>query len=322
VQKKYIMKKLFTFLLATFLISGYSKGQITLTASQHNPEVGDSYEQNIDDNPPAGVTAGPSGANVSWDFSNLNASSVKTVNIQASTNSSFPDADIFFTQSGTQTYFGVHSNAFTYYGITSSSATVNLSDGEDHVRFPITYNDSYMDSKQGTTTGFGQTLDLEGNVQVSADGYGTLTTPEATYNNSLRIQIIRTDSAYYNGAYVNTTVDTFYYWYVDAFNFPVATCSGSGDNIVINYLTDNSTTITTGEKKQQIDIQQNPVDHYLKLEGDLNNAKLVIYDISGKNIKSFENTSILNISNFAPGIYFLQIKKKNQPTRALKFIKS
>lgn len=316
------MKKLFTFLLATFLTSTFSFGQITLTANQHNPAVGDSYEQNIDDNPPAGVTAGPSGANVSWDFSNLNANSVKTVDIQASTNSNFPDADIYFTQSGTQTYFGTQSGAFTYYGITSSSATVYLSDGEDHVRFPMTYNDSYVDSKQGTTSGFGQTLDLEGNVTVTADGYGTLITPEATYNNSLRIQIIRTDSAYYNGTYTNTMVDTFYYWYVDAFNFPVATCSGSGNNIVINYLTGNTTGIETTESTEQIEIEQNPAENYLKLDGDINNTELVIYDISGKHIKSFENTSRLNISELSPGVYFLRIKKDNKETRALKFIKS
>lgn len=320
------MRSILTLFSFFILLASGAEAQITLTESQHNPNIGDTYEQNINSSPPSSVNAGPMGANVTWDYSSLSASMTAPVNIQESTNNDYPDADIFFSQSGTQSYFGVNSGALTFYGISSSSADVVYTDGEDQVRFPFSYGDSYTDTKAGTSSGFGQTLDISGTVEVTADGYGTLITPEATYNSALRVRIVRTDSSYSNGAFLGETKDSIYYWYVNNFNFPVMTYFRSYDQSgftghSINYLTDNTTSLNK-QSDSDISFYPNPVKNELRISGtNEKNVKIRIYTSSGKSKAAYNNQKVIPVKELSSGIYFLQIITDDK-IMVKKFIKS
>ena len=230
-------------LLIIFLITN---AHLTITADIHNPNPGDSFEQNINSDPGSGFSEGPSGANVTWDFSNLTTSDVRPVIIQEADNTDFPEADVFYNQLGTYSYFGTTNSAFVYWGIVTDQTTIIYSDGEEQVRYPLTYGDSYTDDFAGEYESFGITFDREGTLDVEADGYGTLITPDATYNNALRIQIVRNTTDYQNGSQTGSTTDTIYYWYAGDINFPVMTyfrnySDGSVVGESVNYLTDDGT---------------------------------------------------------------------------------
>lgn len=306
----------------------FSNAQLTLTAEAHNPNVGDTYEQNINSDPGAGFTEGPAGADVTWDFSNLTTSTTRGVSIQAASNPDFPNADIFYSQVGTYSYFGTTNNAFVYWGIHTDQAVIAYTDGEDQVRFPITYGNSYSDTFEGSYESFGMTFDREGTLDVAADGYGTLITPDATYNNALRIQIVRNTTDYQNGSPSGSTVDTIYYWYAENINFPVMTYNrnyseGSLVGESVNYLTDDGTLSVTDIETKTLEVYPNPVENRLNLNYDKQEIKYIqILDLQGRLVKEFAaKVETISTEDLPSGTYFIKTTYRNGVAEKAKFIK-
>ncbi len=325
--KKLIMRHLiFTTLFLS--ICFFSSAQITLTADVHNPNVGDAFEQNINSDPGSGFNEGPSGANVTWDFSNLTASTTRGVTIQEADNPDFPNADIFYSQVGTYSYFGTTNDAFVYWGIFTDQAVIAYTDGEDQVRFPLTYGDSYSDTFSGSYESFGMTFDREGTVNVEADAYGTLITPDATYSNALRIQIVRNTTDYQDGTPSGSTVDTIYYWYAGDINFPVMTyfrnySEGSLVGESVNYLTDDGSLAINNTEMASFKVYPNPASNSLNLTYDNQQVRHIqIIDVQGRLVKQFSGkVERILTSNLTAGTYFVKITYENNTSKKAKFIK-
>ncbi|MFZ6050618.1 T9SS type A sorting domain-containing protein [Halocola ammonii] len=319
------MKKLILSLTTTFcVLTAFT--QITVTASEHNPSVGDQFTQQIVSSLPGGFNAGPSGEDVTWDFSSLEPSSSAPVDIESSSNADFPEADIFFNQQGTNTYFGTGNNAFTFYGTSGSGASIIYTDGQDQMRFPFTYGDSYSDTYSGTIDIFGQNFDREGTVDVTSDGYGTLITPEETFSNALRIQIVRNAQESTSGQVVTTTTDTIYFWYEENISFPIATyfrnySDGQMTGELFNYLGDG--TIDVQEQEPiHASVYPNPASEKVQIKGLKGEQFFVeVLDLTGKIHRKGENLRSVDVSELETGIYLIRISMSGDRQKVLKLIK-
>lgn len=319
------MKKLIL-TISTVIFTFTSFSQITVT-TDNNPSIGDEFTQHIVSEYPKGFNAGDSGENVTWDFSSLQSVTTSPVNIQANNNGDYPEANIFFTQQGADTFFATDEGAFTFYGTSSSGVSINYSDGQDQMRFPFTYGDSYSDTFMGTIDIFGQTFDREGTVDVTSDGHGTLITPEGSYDNSLRIRIVRNAEESAFGDVVASTTDTIYFWYEENTSFPVATyfrnySDGDMTGQSFNYLDDASVSVEENEKISA-SIFPNPASEEVKVEGLENQDYTVeVIDLSGKVLRKSQNEKRVDINELESGIYLVRITAEGNRQKVLKLVKN
>ncbi len=314
-------------LLCFVFIIGFTglNAQITLTGSAHNPQIGDNFTQMIQSNPPSGFNEGPQGAGVTWDFASLTHASTGDVVIQAASSGDFSTSDIFYSQSGTQSYFKTSEGNFTFMGFVSSFSTVNYTDGEDQVRFPMNYGDTYSDNASGTVSGFMQ-ADRDVTLEVTADAYGTLITPEETYTNAMRVQIIRNTTDTDNGTPVGTSTDSIYYWYTADVRFPVMTyfksySEGSFSGSSVNWLKSSS---ASQEKYllETVDIYPNPASKFLNINGiEADNYQFHVTDNTGKTIPVSTENQRISLESLSTGNYILQISDKKGRTAEFSFIK-
>lgn len=306
------------FLLLLFL-PFCSTAQFTLDAS-YNFDVGDSYTQHINDSL-SGLQPGPSGANVTWDFSTYGTTSTAPVNLQAANNNSYPNADVYFSQSGTQSFFSTSNQALGFYGSSSSFGSLIYTNPEEQVRYPMSYGDSYTDYKEGNNIVAGQVQDITGTITVRADGYGTLITPAATYNNALRLQLIRKDSFRSQGQVTSTVTDTFYYWYAANIDFTVATLFGSGQQRVFNYIEAQATN-TLEAQAQALRLYPNPAASFLQVKGwEHRTFDWKVYNSLGLLVQEGQNDTRIPVAELSSGWYAVEVQSEQGTSARLPFLK-
>lgn len=144
---------------------------------------------------------GPAGANVTWDFSNVEPNDTA---IQVYTTFGDPDttpyADLFPEANLVQITLGVNiyiylrltNDEFEAYGLATEGFTLIYNDPVTLVEFPFTYQSSFDDTFEGTSEIQADTIQiltyLSGNSSVTADGWGTIMLPQGNIGNVLRIQ--------------------------------------------------------------------------------------------------------------------------------------
>jgi hypothetical protein len=303
-----------------FLFSTWLYGEITLTAEEHNPRVGDAYTQLINRDPGISVTQGPAGEDVLWDFSQVSTDKSEPIAIISNNDDAFEKADILYSQQSTYSYFTTAQDNFTYMGFRTSSVTLVHSDGEDQVRFPISYGDSYTDSAYATLDGFGMVADRKAEVAVTADGWGTLITPDTTYPSALRIQIIRTYEDFYNNISQGVITDSIYYWYTDNIAFPVVTYFSSGEGYEkskgFNYLAAERTSITeTVTERRDISLVQE--NEYAELHTDKGriNQPLLLRDIQGQIYHKSSGPGRISTKNIPSGVYIITAQESRHSVK-------
>src|SRR5262249_35849058 len=101
------------------------------------------------------------------------------------------------------------------------------------------YNNTYTDSWAATFVSSSYTFYRTGSTTVTADGYGTLTTPDGTFNNVMRVHFVQTyqDSAYISGPIIITYQNDEYMWYLNGNHYPIA---------AVYTLSSNASSTTTG----------------------------------------------------------------------------
>ena len=161
------------------------------------PEIGFEFTQvTCDTN---GVSEGDSGANVIWDFSDLTVltSEPKTTQSmiapsEGMNNSLFPTAEYGFQADTATTYLKFEGQVLTRLGTGFDEGAEVLTDFEDFMEFPFTFNDTHSDTFEGTIdislpSGI-TTVDRSGTVEMEADAYGTVILPTGTFENVLRVK--------------------------------------------------------------------------------------------------------------------------------------
>lgn len=327
------MKKIY-FLAISIMSFQAMNAQITLTAANNNPSVGNSFTQNYYD--ANTVNPGAAGANITWNFASLTPQSTLTgtmVNPSTLSDASNHPASNLAAEdasTGNQSYMFVDGDEYSMVGAFSPGTFRDTyTDIREFVKFPITYGNSFNETFSGTSNNIAasQTYDRGGTVAITADGYGDLVLPYGTITNVLRVKIITLYSDGQGGVPFINYEDTSYFWFNASTKYTIMSWTilnmGGFSTIKTGMYMDQSSVITSlGDDftpNNPITIYPNPVSNNqttILLDKLYENAQLQVIDITGKIVKA-ENVAVtsknitLNLDGLNKGIYFVQILHDN-----------
>lgn len=223
------MKRFFNLGLMSALliiISLAAMAQPTITAANF-PNLSTKYT--IVELDSVGLEEGPAGANMTWDMSKYKPNG-ETFTLEFATPSStlygseFPKANIAQKSDSAATYYLIDGNDWIRLGVGYAGGREKLTDTELMLKVPFTYGDSFSDTFAGTITHEGGTTNRSGTLTATADGYGTLITPNGTYTNVLRIKFEQKITDVTQGFETKTNV-TSYSWFDTKTRYSIANIS-------------------------------------------------------------------------------------------------
>ena len=217
------------FILMVVLFSSAVSAQVILNPDR-KPAIGDSFITTYMDT--TGVTEGPFGSNILWDFSNLTSTgeqwSVAYVDpAEAPNNALYPDADIAVSYDGlAHTFYDTDGNSVYSLGVAYVDFAMVYSNNEKVAEFPFILSSSFIDSFQATYQ-VGENLEGRnyGRIKMTGDAFGTIKLPDGSTRSALRVKIDREscDTIVVMGIPVgiNTFSSTTYQWYTNESKYPV-----------------------------------------------------------------------------------------------------
>lgn len=321
------MKKIYL-TVTLFGIGCMAFAQPTITMANSAPMPGESFLMHF----AAWQSEGPSGANQTWDFSNLVADSSKTFNWVDPANTpngaSFPTADIAQEDPGAGFVYYDHSNGdLEYVGADANGLLVEQSDPEVTLELPCTFGTTWTDTQAGTIP-FGGTR--AGTTNGDGDAYGTLTLPWGTVNNVLRVHLnqVYTDNIIITIDYIMN----FYMYYKEGTSSPLLIVAdllitpsfGAPINTKYIQYADQSV-VGIGEEMEivgSMNIYPVPATEEANVHFTLEekeNITIDLIDMTGRSISSEELGIVLpgehvhgiNVADLRSGMYFIQLSSPN-----------
>jgi hypothetical protein len=321
------MKKKLLNLIAgsTLLFHCVSNAQPILTATGTNPVVGNHFTLVYSNY----VSSGNAGANQTWNLSAMTGSSqsISIVNPANTPNgTSFPNSNVTWDLTGTSNYlyYKTSSTALQSYGDVYGTVTTTLSDPEDYLHFPFAYTNTYTDSWAGHyVSNNGYSVFRTGTVTVTADGWGTLTTPNGIYNNTMRVHFLEVFKDSIVGVSNITYNNDEYFWYMNGAPVPIASVytatSSNGGPYTGGYYVSGTVGIANDfDITSASNLYPNPATDQITINLTLQESKTVsvqLYNEIGQKIERSAkldgiqgiNTIELNVATWPKGIYFAQI---------------
>ncbi len=318
------MKYTYTLLAILFLNISSVFSQITLTKA-NELLLGETYTYNTLDQ--SSFDFGESGANVTWDFSNVVIDFVTSstfVDPATLPNGNlFPQATAGSKDAGSEIYYYQSEMGMGFYGaILNSGARIVYTNPQDWLRFPMTYNDTYTDSFSGTVT-TSAIFDRSGTAEVEVDAYGTLITPAGTFKEVVRVYTYMDYSDKFGGADVANYIEKRYSWYDARSGFPLFTYSD------LEYLGTSSKSVSYLDAKPlnirslfaedlQLNVYPNPTSDWFTLDyslTDRSEVEIAMTNLLGQEVllvsQQEENAgshqSQVDVSGLAQGTYFVKI---------------
>lgn len=331
------MKKRFLVLsILTIITTVNSLAQPTLTQhTKHTP--GDKGVMYICKS--EGFIVGPSGANITWDFSNLEYTEGPYYYTKYD-KSALPDGHLFPNAD--------YSNGADYYDLSSTSAQLigrvdasvivtRYTNPMKTAQWPFTYNDSYTDNFRYEMTGQATNIS-NGSLSKTADAYGTLVLPDTTYYNALRIYTTFNRKDSIGGPYVHDITGEAMIWYVEGIKSPILSWSYRKEM-------DGSTVISEGTRvtyyqsftpagvssvvTDKISITAAIKDQQLYLNGDFRNGQtyqLFVYNSIGQQVLKEIFTAqskryVTQFPNVSTGLYVIKVQGKGGEAASLSVFK-
>ncbi|MCX7985625.1 MAG: T9SS type A sorting domain-containing protein [Bacteroidales bacterium] len=274
-------------------------GQITLTYKTHGFRPGDSHDFVF----LTPASEGAEGANVVWDFSQLERTN-RTLTSHMLDISSAPQAEglsnanFALEEFGNYFYFNNNNKSMEQWATVSGNSILKYDKPIVKLKFPLNYGYKISGNYSGVQTCPSCSTTVSGTYEVFADAYGTIILPnQVVIDNVLRVKQTRTIQFGQGSSITEIT----YRWYSADVRYPVF--------VIIKYVTpQHSYTSETAmyahagtHKKSATAVEQtisnstfevfpNPFDNQVTLRIKLaNTSKLTIelYDLSGKLIHSF-----------------------------------
>lgn len=319
------MKKLLQKLVITSLVAFAfeAAAQPSLTHASNSPVVGDNFNLKTTNY----VPPGSAGANQTWNLSAM-SSTPATTNYTAVTvastpsGSAFPSANVSVTDGSVYAYYGTSVSAWLNQGTVGSGVVFSYSNPETYLNYPFNYTNTFTDPWACTFTS-GITFYRTGTSTVTADGWGTVTTPAGTFNNVMRVHLVQVykDSSF-SFPIINYVNDQ-YIWYRPGTHYPIASVfsftTGTSVSTSGSYLTNVVTGLEeNGSFVSSINVFPNPASQNLNVSCNLETNKpceLFIYNGTGQMVKHIseletvvgENKFKLEVSELSSGIYYLQM---------------
>jgi hypothetical protein len=331
--KNGIMKKFF--LLASFaLCSAMLFAQPTVQFPQNAPEIGDVTE--IQHVSPNGLSPEPTGANVTWDYSELiptyGGQIIAVSPSEAPSGAQFPSASVALNMGDTLfTFVLANTDGYFYLGSESTMGSypslLIYSDSRTFLKFPFTYGDTYFDTYEGILTTSMADLHVSAVTEMFADAYGTLILPDGTYTNVLRTLTVdeEIDSVFVAGNFIKAILvsRTQYSWFAPDSKGPLMSiefCDKTGMMDTCAYYTAEGTGIVDDLKSpvSQLIVFPNPAEEHIMIEFDISRdvrATIAIVNQIGQMVVSRTVSDQLNgviieridISSLPSGIYFVNV---------------
>lgn len=305
-------------LSSALFCAGAGIAQTTLNSSDVSPSIGDVFELTEADY----VSPGPSGANQTWDFSNLNLSSSFSHVSNDAPDATYPNTTIKSTTLTNGNFISNTSHVelsnteMNLWAVESAQSDIVYSDPQLGMFFPMTLNASQTDDFEAEVIQGGQTMDRTGDVTITIDGSGTLILPSGTYTNVLRLHVVTNIVDEYQGFTFLSETES-YAWYVAGTPsyllqiIEMTTSAGSLQSTIV--LTDDAVSVEEVDPLSDLTISPNPFSNELKLDGlESKIEKVEVYDLTGKIVKTVildENISetTLDTSELEKGMYMLSL---------------
>lgn len=336
-----IMKKIYLTLILFMSLTYITNAQITVTSADL-PVAGLSFIIATDTSVFPVPASGPS---QTWNFATLsNVSQDTTAFINAAGTpytAQFPTANLasFSPIDSVYSYFTSSSSGFYLNGVADTSGSFIYSPAQMFIPTPVTYNnsinstarteflildDTILVGSPGMPVDIKFTTDVHSNFLC--DGHGSLTLPNATHPNTLRLKITDTqyDSIFvdFGLGFVNLLDDsiltTSYRWigpgpagYLMGMETDSVGTSIVSTDYLVNYIVGINEPLVS---KNQIKAYPNPAIDYVKFEFDNSQndpAKLEVINELGQSIYNETLRVIskhnLNVSTLPNGIYYFNI---------------
>ncbi len=317
-----------------------SHTQITLTAADFDFTTQDSVLLVIADS--TGVAIPDTGANKTWDYSNLVTTSTTKFSTGPDVSSSiasvaFPSANVIVKGPNVDAFYYKDNSVFFNLGIYVKNGNpyiVSYSDSAQVLAFPFTYGDSFEDTAFATGLfgggGFTQTLYISSDIA----GYGQLNLPSMTYPNvlqevSLVTQVLETS------ANTDSVLGTTYAFYAPNYERPILAISvttvfrnGSlfNQSKNVSYF-GGYTFINVDELSRSgdlgLELYPLPVRDNLNISGIEESSPFVLLNAIGEIVQRGILTSaqpVVEMGNLSPGNYILSVELP-RGTANLKVIK-
>ena len=337
------MKKIYSLLIvAITIISSALNTHAQITIIQSNlPVAGWGIIDAKDSNYTATIPAG--GAAQSWNYASLINSYQDSLLFISSAGTpyaaQFTGANLatFDPQTGEYGYFTSNASGFYLNGAVSAGFPIPfvLNPPEMFIPVPFTYNNTYSGYSRfsydtlisGVNTRFVQRT----NINIIADGYGSLVIPTGTFPNTLRIKTtsLQTDSVYINvglgwiplpGYTPPQTQTTDFKWLRN----------GGGTlllEIEADSLGQNATKssylllfVTVGVNEiaaaGSLQVYPNPASDFLNIQSgsETDKATVMLYNNLGELIltKQFKEKTTVDVSALPQGIYFVTVSNEKE----------
>jgi len=322
-----MMKQLLPF---TFLIASTA----VLAQPTHNfPLDTDLYGQGINFIQTGMVEEGPAGANQIWNFGDYTGQTLAGSLEDPSTTpyaEMYPEADmvgIFPDALGTQYYFydhqsdGVYTRGFEIDGLVSQ---VYYEPRQD-LASPLSIETTWSDSSYFASNSFGFVTEGASNFVAEVDGYGTLITPDGTYENVLRIHTVETIELILDVGIgppqISESVIESYGWVIDGFPIPILltfdqTTDGEPSDGGSRMVSGLTTFTTEANTLEGVSLYPVPAIDFVTLDlgnNEIGNAEVRLFDVKGSLLKSFRQNPgrsqiRINVSDLPAGFYSVQIR--------------
>jgi hypothetical protein len=282
----------------------------------------------------AGVAPGNAGANITWNFSGLTATS-NTVTHSILSPSAVPGSSMFPTANMIEKYSDgrliyntktAGNNFCVGVQDTTSNFTMSFSNSILTCKRPVTYGTMLVDTFENSFTVSGFNFVGKGTSTVSGDGYGTLVLPTKTFSNVLRVKVLQfeKDSMTQFGSVSTSTFVTFM-WF-DGLNVnPLlsidslySTAPGSPDIKTVKYIMNdiNTTGIEQYHGQNHFNFYPNPVHDELTIQSDTK-AMIEITNSLGETVQQLTTDTRrerIMTENYTPGIYTIICKTETSIT--------
>jgi hypothetical protein len=308
------MRKLFVLFLSAITIQ--TVAQPTLTASNMNPYVGETFSMAIISSG-GSFEIGNAGANQTYNFAALSGTgstlSMVTPN-STGVSGQFPGATVAAAFSNYYSYYIPSSSSLELKGSYSSGIAYVYSNTKSLITYPMTYNSSYVDPYTNSYTASGLTTTMNGSVSVLADGYGTLVLPWGTLTDVLRVKEEDSYTATSNVSTTNVT-GTVYSYYKEGIHMPVVTVSTYSTNgfpgpTTVTMLTEIPSSISELSANVNAEVYPNPTAEYFNVTNLNKGDKLQLFDAEGKMVLSsyaMDGLNTIRLTDVATGVYSLVI---------------
>ncbi len=330
--------------LLWFLGFGAIQAQPTIQLNPTLVDLGESAEVQF----ALGSTdPGPSGSNVTWDFSNLQNDGTPfswsaLSSVGTTYQDSFPLATHLYqalSQDGNTEFFHFYhldgtSNTWNYDGsvnLTNSGQDTVFhllnSDPKGILSFPFTFNDAFTDSFSGmshiSVGGNAFSQSRSGSTTVTADGFGTLQTPAGSFSNVLRVHTVETLTDMFMGFPTSQQTIHRWSWYAENEKYLLLhidsivvqpTSGPATTTISMFYRNSTITSVEPGAETLSFTCYPNPARDRLTVQsakGDLQGTTILVTDLTGKTVRTYSpfrgDRADLSLQGLVPGIYLLRI---------------